>query len=172
MSDYYLGEIRMFAGDYAPQDWAFCDGQVLQISEYTQLFALIGVVYGGDGQTTFALPDMRGRVPVSAGPATAGTYVMGQSGGAETVTLTSANLPAHTHAVNVQSAAGTLQSPTGNVWAGTVGKAYQDPGTTNLSTMNPQMLSSVGGNLPHENMMPFMPLSFIIALEGTFPSFD
>lgn len=161
----------MFAGDYAPVGWAFCDGQMLPINGNEVLFSLIGVTYGGDGQTTFALPDMRGRVPISAGTSKGTTYVLGQAGGTETVTLTSSNLPVHTHIATAQSTAGDLPDPTNNVWAGTVGKAYQDPGANALSPMNSQLISSVGGNLPHENMMPFMPLSFIIALNGIYPSF-
>jgi microcystin-dependent protein len=176
MVDRYVGEIRMTASPLVPEGWALCNGQTLQVNQYQLLFALIGTVYGGDGVNTFNLPDMRGRVPVSNGTSKTGiNYPLGQTGGAETVTLTGPNLAVHTHAVKVQSALGSLGAPTDAVWAGTTVAQFDKPGT--LVSMNAGTVSATGGNAqggvsPHENMMPFQTLSFIIALTGLFPDFD
>ena len=161
----------MFAGNFAPEGWALCDGQVLQISQYELLFALIGNTYGGDGQTTFALPDMRGRVPISNGNSRTGqSYVLGQAAGTETVTLTQTQMPVHTHAANAQSEGGNITPPTSGFWARTAVTSYETPGATVLSGMNAQAIGVAGGNQPHENMMPFTTLSFIISLYGIYPS--
>ena len=124
MSDQYLGEIRMFAGNYAPEGWAMCNGQLLMINQNEALFSLIGTTYGGDGQTTFALPDLQGRVPVHTGRnnVTGTVYPLGQKGGTETVTLVADQLPRHTHAVNAQSQAGTSSTPDNNYWE--IGRAH------------------------------------------------
>ncbi len=171
MADCYVGEIRMFAGTYAPEGWELCNGQTLPIQGNDMLFALIGTTYGGDGQSNFALPDMRGRVPISMGTSKAGnSYAIGQAGGTEKVTLTSDQMPAHTHAANAQSQPGTISSPTNMYWASTPVTAYHTNGVVTLSNMSSEAVSSVGQNLAHDNMMPFMPLSFIIATTGIFPS--
>jgi len=166
----YLGEIRMFAGNYAPQGWALCNGQSLSISEYDALFALIGTTYGGDGQTTFALPDLRGRIPVDMGtnPSTGTNYLLGQKGGVETVTLLSDQLPAHTHAARAQTASAVSNNPNGYVWAQGTGML---PYATNApnQAMSAELIGPVGGSTPHENMMPYLTISFIICLYGTFP---
>lgn len=174
MSDYYLGEVRMFAGDYAPADWAFCNGQLLPINGNETLYSLLGTTYGGDGQTTFGLPDMRGRVPVSMGtPATGTNYILGQAAGTETVALVSAQMPAHTHTPNAQLAPGSVDEPTNAFWSTRSVTAYQQSvSAADLTSMSSAAIGSVGGSQAHENMMPFMPLSFIIALNGTFPITD
>ncbi|MFC0252218.1 phage tail protein [Massilia consociata] len=172
MSDHYVGEIRMFAGNYAPEGWAMCNGQVLPISGNEALFSLIGPIYGGDGQATFALPDMRGRVPISAGTAarTGTSYILGQSAGTETVTLSSVELAPHTHPVNAQSVPGTVSTPTNGYWATVAVTAYERPGAPPLSGMSARAISIEGGGQAHDNMMPYMTLTFIIALSGIYPS--
>lgn len=167
--DQYIGEIRMFAGNFPPQGWAFCNGQLLSISENDVLFALIGTTYGGDGQTTFALPDLRGRIPLHRGtnPATGSSYQMGQKGGAETVALAATELSAHTHAVLASSATGEASSPENNLWA----KNYSQFSTGNPDgVMSPAIIQGAGGSMPHDNMMPFIAINFIIALEGLWPN--
>jgi microcystin-dependent protein len=170
MSDQYLGEIRMFSGNYAPQGWAFCNGQTLQINQNQALYSLLGTTYGGDGQSTFALPDLQCRIPVHMGTNSAsGTnYPLGQKAGSETVTLTEDQLPAHTHTVNAQSVAGTTADPTNSFWATSTVKQYAT-GSPN-GAMSSAAISLVGGNQSHNNIMPFFAVSFIIALEGNYPS--
>lgn len=166
--DAYVGEIRMFAGNYAPQGWAFCNGQILQITDNEVLFALIGTTYGGDGRTTFALPDFQGRVVLHQGmnPTTGTSFMMGQKAGAETVTLTTTQLPAHTHRATASSLGGTTSNPENAVWAKDMQYSTQPPN----GTMNSTIVSSKGGSSPHDNMMPSLSISYIIALEGIFPS--
>ena len=165
MSEPYIGEIRMFAGNFAPAGWAFCDGSLQAISENEALFALIGTTYGGDGQTTFALPDLRGRLPVHQG----GGFTLAQAGGVETVTLTSAQVPAHSHPFLASTDPGAQRDPTGNVLATIVGgSAYVQMAPT--TPLAPQSISSTGGSQPHENMQPYLCVSFIISLFGVFPS--
>lgn len=162
----FLGEIRLFAGNFAPMGWAFCDGSLLSISQNTALFSLIGTTYGGDGISTFGLPDLRSRVPIHAGPG----YPLGQSGGVEAVTLTTAQLPAHTHLPRVSSAAGTQTSPAGNVWASGSGFPYAAPSVAPNVTLDPAAVQPSGGGQPHDNMVPFLAINFIIAMNGIFPS--
>ena len=164
MSTPYIGEIRIFAGNYAPQGWAFCDGSLLSISEFDTLFNLIGTTYGGDGQTTFALPDLRGRIPVHQGAG----FVLGQSGGAEAVTLTTAQLPAHTHLPQAQSTPATSRAPGGNVWAVTAATRYSPAPLA--STLDAGAIQAAGGGQPHDNLMPGLCVNFIISLFGIFPS--
>ncbi|WP_127589105.1 phage tail protein [Paenibacillus koleovorans] len=170
MSDQYLGEIRLFSGNYAPQGWAMCNGQILSISENEALYTLIGATYGGDGRTTFGLPDLRGRIPLHTGTNTStGTvYSIGQKGGVETVILTTAQLPAHTHQVSSNSLDGTSVSPTNGYFAGSSVNQYSTLSPNAM--MNAAAISSVGGNQSHNNMMPFNTLTYIIALQGIFPS--
>jgi microcystin-dependent protein len=169
MSDQYLGEIRMFTGNFAPEGWLFCNGQVLNISQYDALFSLIGTFYGGDGISTFALPDLRGRNPLHNGTASSGiTYNLGQMGGLEQVTLSTSELPTHTHTVNALSSMGTTASPSNAFWAGSTIVQYSTI-TTN-GVMGSQAISVTGGSTPHNNMMPFLAISFIIATSGIFPS--
>jgi microcystin-dependent protein len=172
MSSQYIGEIRMFGGNFAPAGWAFCDGRLLSIAEHDALFALIGTTYGGDGQSTFGLPDLRGRLPIHQGTGPGGeSHVMGQSGGSETVTLTISQLPSHGHSMAGVATAGNQSSPQGHLPANTLGIApyINDPPDGNMSA---QAIHSSGGGQPHENMQPFLPISFIIALFGVFPSQD
>jgi len=167
MSDQYVGEIRMFSGTFAPIGWLLCNGQLLSINQYEALFTLIGTTYGGDGRTTFALPDLRGRVPIHMGNG----YVLGQMAGTEKVTLISTQMPAHTHIPNASSLEGTSASPANAVWATSNNSAVQPYSTTAPNTtMDPVAISSVGGNQPHDNMMPFLTVSFMIATEGVFPT--
>ncbi|WLR52037.1 tail fiber protein [Bacillus tianshenii] len=165
----YIGEIRMFSGNYAPQGWAFCDGQILPISQNEALYSLIGGIYGGDGRTTFALPDYRGRIPLHQGtnPLTGTTYNLGQKGGTETVTLIEQHLPSHTHRVAASSQAGTSNDPTNAVWSGSGINQYSDQ--TPDGTMSQEAITDVGGNQAHENMMPSLTISYIIALTGIYP---
>lgn len=161
----YLGEIRMFAGDFAPQNWALCDGQLLSIAQYDALFSLIGTTYGGDGQVTFALPDLRGRAPVHIGPANQ----LGVSAGQETVTLQSAQIPAHSHALMGSSGVGDADNPSGRVPArNAVGAPHYHGGMDTTLASNALTLS--GSSMPHNNMMPSLCVNFIICLEGVFPS--
>jgi microcystin-dependent protein len=169
MSTPFVGEVRLFAGNFAPAGWAFCDGSLYPISENETLFALIGTTYGGDGQVTFAMPDLRGRVPVHQGfgPGLSGR-TMGERGGTETVTLTAAQMPAHTHALRASSAAATGSAPGGAVLAATGAVNSYGSGTP-TQAMAAGAVSAQGGNQPHENMAPFLTVSYIISLFGIFP---
>lgn len=170
MSDPYVGEIRMFAGNYPPVGWSFCDGQLTAIGDAEALFNLIGTTYGGDGQSTFALPDLRGRLPVHMGtgpglsPRTPGEVL-----GAESATITTATMPAHSHTPQAAGGAATSPTPSAGVWASvSTGAAYAGfPATV---PMNPSLVGPVGGNQPHENLMPALCVSFIIAMYGVYPS--
>jgi microcystin-dependent protein len=171
MSEPYVGEIRMFGGNFAPQGWMFCDGTQLAISENSTLFQLIGTTYGGDGQTTFNLPDLRGRIPLHQGtnPSTGSTFVLGQQGGVESVTITTQQIPQHTHALLATTATGTQPNPGGNLLANSQGPQpyiQEDPD----DNLNPQTLSAFGGSQPHENRQPFLGINFIISLFGIFPT--
>jgi microcystin-dependent protein len=160
----FVGEIRMFAGNFAPAGWLFCDGSLLPISEYETLFQLIGTTYGGDGQATFALPDLRSRVPVHAGNG----VVLAETGGVEAVTLTVSQIPAHTHTVGA-GGSGNTQDPTGAVVAQSAATVYY-PGAPGLNAMLPATLQPAGGSQPHSNMQPYLGINFIISLFGIFPS--
>ncbi|TJY42786.1 phage tail protein [Cohnella pontilimi] len=167
--DQYVGEIRMFGGNFAPDGWLFCNGQQLNISQYEVLFTVIGTTYGGDGVNTFALPDLRGRIPMNRGTGSSGTpYSLGQMGGTENVTLTPNQIAQHTHAVMVSPGNGEAASPANAVWAGSTVNQYST-GTPNAN-MAGQTVSFTGGNGPHDNMMPYLAVSFIIATNGLFPT--
>ena len=171
MSSPFIGEIRMFAGNFAPAGWALCDGQPLAIAEYDTLFNLIGTTYGGDGQQTFNLPDLRGRVPVHQGTLSPGnsTYVLAQQGGVESVTLTVNQMPGHAHSAVCSSAGATSPRPAGGVWA--MGDVFAfTPGANVNGAMNPGAVGAAGGSQPHDNMVPFLAINFIISLFGVFPS--
>jgi microcystin-dependent protein len=163
----YVGEIRMFAGNFAPAGWMFCEGQLLPISEYETLFNLIGTTYGGDGQSTFALPDLRGRVPLHFGIGSP----LSQAGGVETVTLTVSQIPAHSHALLASSAQASSSAPTNHVPA-TLAAATVTPYGTDAPAVNlsPASVGSVGGSQPHNNFQPYLCVDFIISLFGIFPS--
>ncbi len=164
MSQSYVGEIRMFGGNFAPYGWMLCQGQLLPITEYQVLFQLIGTTYGGDGQSTFALPDLRSRLPIhQLGPG----FVMGGTGGVETVTLTTSTIPAHTHTVSATTNSNTAPSPNGNFLA--AGPDIYDlniPGTSTMAAA----IGSQGGSQPHNNIQPYLCVSFIISLFGIFPT--
>jgi microcystin-dependent protein len=169
MSQPFLGDIRMFAGNFAPIGYAFCDGRLLPISQFSALFALIGTTYGGDGQNTFALPDLRGRVPLHMGTGGGGTYVQGQMAGEENVTLITSQLPQHTHIASADSNNGANTSPAGGVWASSTNNPYAAYTASDLP-MAGGAIGVAGGSQPHDNMVPFLAINFIIALEGVFPS--
>jgi microcystin-dependent protein len=173
-SDPYVGEIAIFCGNYAPNGWAFCDGRLLSIGDNSLLFQLIGTTYGGNGETTFAVPDLRGRAPMHSNPIpgpSLSNRQIGETGGTETVTLSTQQLPSHSHQLGVSTAPGTTASPLGAVPAdGGNGSAQYTPSTANLLTQPSQVLGGVGGNTPHENMQPFLVVNYIISLSGTFPS--
>lgn len=165
MAQPYVGEVRMFAGNFAPAGWMFCEGQLLPISEYETLFNLIGTTYGGDGQSTFALPDLRGRVPIHFGNG----FTLAETGGVETITLTVSQIPAHTHALLASSSPGTSNTPVSNLTAESpsINTYIQD--VTN-SNMSPSAVTMVGGSQPHNNFQPYLCVDFIISLFGIFPS--
>lgn len=165
MAQPYVGEIRMFAGNFAPAGWMFCEGQLLPISENETLFQLIGTTYGGDGQSTFALPDLRGRIPIHQG----GGFILAETGGAEEITLTVNQIPAHNHAVLATSNNGDQPSPIGGTWAA---NAVVKPYNTNPASVNMNIaaLGPTGGSQPHTNFQPYLCVDFIISLFGIFPS--
>ena len=173
MSNPFLGEIRMFAGNFAPKGWALCNGQLLPISQNTALFALLGTTYGGNGTSNFALPNLQGSAPLMAGLGNGLTpRVLGESGGESSVTLNSAQLASHSHAVAASDAAGGQTPGPTTVWSKVSHRgidAYSsDPGTRPL--MSPTALSRAGGSQPHNNLMPYLTVNFIIALQGIFPA--
>ncbi len=160
----FLGEVKMVSFNFAPQGWALCNGQQLPINQNQALFSLFGTTYGGNGQTTFALPDLRGRVPLHFGAG----FVLGQRGGEEAHTLTQAEMPQHTHFLQGSSTTGNQQAGTGNVFGTVAGRIYGDPVNTTL--LNAQTIGGFGGSQPHPNMQPFLVLNFCVALQGVFPS--
>jgi microcystin-dependent protein len=169
MAQPYVGEIRMFAGSFAPAGWMFCEGQLLPISEYETLFNLVGTTYGGDGQSTFALPDLRGRIPVHMGNSSGGNFMLAQRSGVESVTLSVSQMPVHNHALLASVNIATQPSPSGNLLAqSTVAQMYiEDVADTPLSgtTITPS-----GGSQPHNNLQPYLCVDFIISLFGIFPT--
>jgi microcystin-dependent protein len=172
--DPYIGEIRAVGFNFAPRGWALCNGQLLPIIQNTALFSLIGTFYGGDGRTTFALPDLQGRFPAGAGAVSGLTpYQLGESDGATTVTLTPATMAPHTHIAEAAQAPGTVNAPGGAVWATPhFGRALDQVYSTGgpVAQMSPSALAASGGNQPHNNLPPYLVVSFIIAMEGVFPS--
>jgi microcystin-dependent protein len=170
MATPFLGEVRVFAGSFAPAGWALCNGQLLAISQNTALFSLLGTTYGGNGVSTFGLPDLRGRAPLHAGQgAGLSSYVRGQIGGAETVTLATSTLPSHTHAAGASSANGAADTPTGGLPA-RAPSAIPLYGASADSNLAAGAVASAGGGQPHNNMQPFLTLNFIIAVAGIYPS--
>jgi microcystin-dependent protein len=172
MADPFIAEIRMFAGNFAPTGWALCDGQLMPISQNTALFSLLGTTYGGDGQSNFALPNLQGSVPLQAGQGPGlSLRDLGETGGEQAVTLLETEMPSHRHTVKGSSGTGTLANPSGNTWAaGARGRpaAYATSGAGNVQ-MNSGAVSAAGNSLPHNNMPPYLCLTFIIALQGVFP---
>jgi len=175
MSDPYIGEIRMFAGNFAPRNWSFCDGQLLAISQNQELFSLLGTTYGGDGRTTYALPDMRGRLPVHQGTGPGLTNKkIGAKYGIEKVTVTSDQLPIHSHEFKATKNIANTSVPTNNVVAaqGDADSPYIEAPTDNskFQDLNNNTLTATGGNQSHDNMMPSLCVNFIIAMLGIYPS--
>jgi microcystin-dependent protein len=166
----FVGEIRLFAGNFAPQGWAFCDGSLMAIADNDTLFSLIGTTYGGDGTNTFGLPDLRGRVPVHQGTGAGTSVTIGENGGTESVTLTTQQMPTHQHAFQASNAVGGASSPASNVFA------QGPPGGVQVYTQDNSVIpsgtpvSADGGGQPHENRQPLLAVSFIISLFGIFPS--
>ncbi|MFC0184131.1 Microcystin-dependent protein [Pseudarcicella hirudinis] len=174
----YIGEIRLFAGNFAPRDWAFCAGQLLPIAQNTALFSILGTTYGGDGKVTFGLPDLRGRGPVCQGTSTTGTiYDLGEASGVENVTLLSSEIPRHNHLIADKNAASDASTPIGNYpgeIAATVGgdaAVVSEYSTApNGAILAPTAVSLAGSTLPHSNMQPYLAVNYIIALYGVYPS--
>lgn len=164
MAQPYVGEVRMFAGNFAPAGWMFCEGQLLPISENETLFQLIGTTYGGDGESTFALPDLRGRIPLHQGNG----FILAETGGAEEITLTVNQIPAHSHPELATSLAATQNAPGSSVFGQTLVDSYL-PGVPGV-TLLPQSIGSTGGSQPHTNFQPYLCINFIISLFGIFPS--
>ena len=165
MAQPYVGEIRMFAGNFAPAGWMFCDGSLLPISENETLFNLIGTTYGGDGQSTFALPDLRGRLPIHQGNG----FILAETGGAEEITLTVQQIPAHTHPLLASTDPATVPNPQSNVLA-TTATATPYFNINPATPLSPQAISPVGGSQPHTNFQPYLCVNFIISQFGIFPS--
>ena len=163
MATPFLGEVKIVSFNFAPKGWALCNGQVLPINQNQALFSLLGTTYGGNGQTTFALPNLQGRVPLHMGSA----FVMGQAGGETAHTLNLSEMPAHTHIPVGSSNNASVTSPAGNLWAVQSGSGYSPISNAN---MNPASITNVGGSQPHDNMSPYLVLNFCIALSGVFPS--
>jgi microcystin-dependent protein len=172
MADPFVAEIRIFPFNFAPNGWAWCDGQLMPISQNTALFALLGTTYGGNGHTNFALPDLQGRAPMHPGQGPGlSLYDLGQSGGSETVTLQTSEMPAHSHTLQGQAVPGDSASPADGTYARPIGATpYRAPAGANTAAMAPQALVPNGGDLPHNNMQPYLTCYFCIALQGIFPS--
>jgi microcystin-dependent protein len=170
MGSPYIGELRLFGGNFAPYGWAFCNGQLVSISDNSPLFQLIGTTYGGDGVNTFALPDLQGRFPIHQGQGNGlQNYVLGQRAGSENITLVANQLPPHNH--GAVGSNGNTTPPANATWgSGTAQPNSFGPGSSANAQMNPSSIGFTGGNQPHDNMTPFLAISFIISLQGIFPT--
>ena len=169
MSEPFVGEIRMFAGNFAPRGWAYCDGQLLAVTQNDALFSLLGTIYGGDGRTTFGLPDMRGRIPIHAGDGPGlSTRRLGAKAGTEEETLTVGELPSHTHRMRASADGADQRSPQGHLFARTDFNLYRQATPGNAMASN--VVSQTGGSRSHTNLMPYLCIHFIIALFGIYPS--
>ena len=173
MADPFVAEIRIFPFNFAPKGWAWCDGQLLPLSQNTALFSLLGTTYGGDGKSNFALPDLQGRAPMHPGQGPGlSLHDLGETGGSETVTLLESEIPSHSHALQASNTQGISQTPVGTLPAGGVGgiAQYADPpGQGSLTPLAPNALAPAGGDQPHNNMQPYLTLYFNIALQGVYP---
>jgi microcystin-dependent protein len=169
MSEPFIGQITIFAGNFAPRGWAFCHGQLLPIAQNTALFSLLGTIYGGDGRTTFALPDLRGRAPIHFGQGPGlSNYNLGELGGVESVTLLAAQMPVHTHTLVGANVPANNTAPGGQLMAETREDAYA--GAAQPVAMDPSAVGAAGGSQPHENRPPYLAINYIIALVGIYPS--
>jgi microcystin-dependent protein len=166
MAQPYVGEIRMFGGNFAPAGWMFCEGQLLPISENDALFTLLGTTYGGDGQETFALPDLRGRVPIHQGNG----FILGETGGAEEITLTVNQMAAHTHPLLASTNTGTASNAQGNDVCSSPSLLLYIEGQSPDTNLNQSIVGMVGGSQPHTNFQPYLCVDFIISLYGIYPS--
>jgi microcystin-dependent protein len=172
MADPFVAEIRIFPFNFAPKGWAWCDGQLMPLSQNTALFSLLGTTYGGNGKSNFALPDLQGRAPMHPRQGSGlSLHDLGETGGSETVTLLESEMPAHAHVVNAQNSFANSNDPAGLVLARPFGggNLYKIPGGAALSTMAPQAISPAGGDQPHNNLQPYLTFYFCIALQGVFP---
>jgi microcystin-dependent protein len=171
MADPFVAEIRIFPFNFAPRGWAWCDGQLLPLSQNTALFSLLGTTYGGNGKSNFALPDLQGRAPMHPGQGPGlSLHDLGETGGSETVTLLESEMPSHSHAMQSSGAPGNNRNPAGNVLArATGGNVYVAPAGAPLVSMSGQALAPAGGDAPHNNLQPFLTFYFAIALQGVFP---
>ncbi len=165
MSEPFLAEVRIVGFNFAPRGWAFCDGQILPINQNQSLYSLLGTTYGGDGRTSFALPDLRSRTPAHRGNG----HQLGQKGGAETVTLTAAEIAAHTHTAKASSSPANSGNPSGRILAAAT-NLYRDPAAATTTALRSGTVTNAGGGQAHDNMQPFITLNFCIALQGLFPS--
>ncbi|MFC3773561.1 phage tail protein [Paenibacillus sp. GCM10012303] len=171
MAQPYVGEIRMFAGNFAPAGWMFCEGQVLSVAEHDVLFNLIGTTYGGDGQETFQLPDMRGRIPIHQGASVTGTtYPLAMTGGVESITLTTGQIPQHSHPIGVRLEQGDTSNPDQAALALSTLSPYTAAGAEVSGSMHAGAVTAAGSSQPHNNMMPYLCVHFIISLFGIYPS--
>ena len=166
MAEPFLGEIRLVSFNFPPKGWALCNGQLLPINQNQALFSLLGTMYGGNGQTTFALPDMRGRAPIHQG----NSFIPGQAGGQEFHTLTVSEMPAHNHVAVGTAANGTVNTGTGNSFGVSQAPVYFPLAGAAVTTLGPTSVTNVGGSQPHENRQPYLALNFVVALQGIFPS--
>src|SRR3982750_610496 len=171
MADPFVAEIRIFPFNFAPKGWAFCDGQLMPLSQNTALFSLLGTTYGGDGKSNFALPDMQGNAPMHPGQGPGlSLHDLGETGGSQTVSLLESEIPSHPHTLNCLVPIGNRTTPVGNTIARVTGATpYLPPAGAALAMMAPQALAPAGGDQPHNNMQPFLTLNFCIALQGVFP---
>jgi microcystin-dependent protein len=169
MADPFVAEIRIFPFNFAPQGWAWCDGQLLPLSQNTALFSLLGTTYGGDGRSNFALPDLQGRAPMHPGQGPGlSLHDLGETGGSETVSLLESEIPSHSHAINASVADAFSRVPVGDLPATGIGIGLYAPAGS-LASMSPNTLAPAGGDQPHNNMMPYLTYYFCIALQGVFP---
>jgi microcystin-dependent protein len=170
VSDPFVAEIRIFGFNFAPTGWALCDGQLMPISQNTALFSLLGTTYGGDGKSTFALPDLQGNAPMHPGQGPGlSLHDLGEEGGVASLTLLQTEMPAHVHALNASTQPGEDASPVGESLARSVGGSLYQTALNPLVALDPGALSPAGGSLPHNNLMPYLTLNFCIALQGVFP---
>lgn len=171
MADPFVAEIRIFPFNFAPKGWAWCDGQLMPLSQNTALFSLLGTTYGGNGKSNFALPDLQGRTPMHPGQGPGlSLHDLGETGGSETVSLLESEIPSHSHALQSQAVPGDSATPAGNAYARVIGATpYQPPAGAPLVAMAPEILAPAGGDAPHNNLMPFLTFYFCIALQGVFP---